>query len=239
VPSSSYLVNDRLSRFFPSMDSELKTLTGNRSRSKDTNLYTISLDDMQKTSPICLLSKASKTKSWLWNRQLSHLNFACALGKSMKSSHQSKAEDTNQEKLYLPHTDLCGLMCVKSINGKKYILVIVDDYSRFTLVKFLISKDEVPEDLSKLNVKADIGIFVGYAPAKKAFRIYNKRIQKIIENIHTRTKLQFLKQPFKPTITEMIGNGLSFQPMFYEYFNPPSSDVSPVQVAAAPRRLLI
>ncbi|GJU17588.1 retrovirus-related pol polyprotein from transposon TNT 1-94 [Tanacetum coccineum] len=43
--------------------------------SRDTNLYTISLDDMLKTSPICLLSKASKTKSWLWHRRLSHLNF--------------------------------------------------------------------------------------------------------------------------------------------------------------------
>nr|GEX08724.1 integrase, catalytic region, zinc finger, CCHC-type, peptidase aspartic, catalytic [Tanacetum cinerariifolium] len=45
------------------------------SRSRDTNLYTISLDDMLKSSPICLLSKASKTKSWLWHRRLSHLNF--------------------------------------------------------------------------------------------------------------------------------------------------------------------
>nr|GEU96889.1 retrovirus-related Pol polyprotein from transposon TNT 1-94 [Tanacetum cinerariifolium] len=93
------------------------------SGSEDTNLYTISLEDMLKTSLICLLSKSSKTKSWLWNRQLSHLNFGtlnklakdglvrgipklkykkdhmcstCALCKSKKSSHQPKAEDTNQ-----------------------------------------------------------------------------------------------------------------------------------------------
>ncbi|GJW63566.1 integrase, catalytic region, zinc finger, CCHC-type containing protein [Tanacetum coccineum] len=45
------------------------------SGSRDANLYTISLDDMLKTSSICLLSKASKTKSWLWHRRLSHLNF--------------------------------------------------------------------------------------------------------------------------------------------------------------------
>nr|GEU71910.1 retrovirus-related Pol polyprotein from transposon TNT 1-94 [Tanacetum cinerariifolium] len=43
--------------------------------SRDTNLYSISLDDMLKSSPICLFSKASKTKSWLWHRRLSHLNF--------------------------------------------------------------------------------------------------------------------------------------------------------------------
>ncbi|GJQ91923.1 retrovirus-related pol polyprotein from transposon TNT 1-94 [Tanacetum coccineum] len=101
--------------------------------SRDINLYIISLDDMLKTSPICLLSKASKTKSWLWHHHLSYLNFgtlnklakdglargilklkfqkdhlcpAYALGKSKKSSHQPKAEDTNQEKLYLLHMDL-------------------------------------------------------------------------------------------------------------------------------------
>ncbi|GJZ64867.1 retrovirus-related pol polyprotein from transposon TNT 1-94 [Tanacetum coccineum] len=146
------------------------------SGSRDTNLYTISLDDMLKTSPICLLVKASKTKSCLWHRWLSHLNFGtlnklakdglargipklkfkkdhlcltCALGKSKKSSHQPKAEDTNQEKLYLLHMDLCGPMCVESINGKKYILVIVDDYSRFTWVKFMRLKDEAPDAIIK------------------------------------------------------------------------------------------
>ncbi|GKB73696.1 hypothetical protein Tco_0935108 [Tanacetum coccineum] len=86
VPSSSSLVNDRLSRFFSGIvrfrndqiakimgygDYQLGNVTISRnlddvdllSGSRDTNLYTISLDDMLKTSPICLLSKASKTKS--------------------------------------------------------------------------------------------------------------------------------------------------------------------------------
>ncbi|GJQ94849.1 retrovirus-related pol polyprotein from transposon TNT 1-94 [Tanacetum coccineum] len=142
-------------------------LTGSRGD----NLYTLSLGNMMASSPICLLSKASKTKSWLWHRRLSHLNFgainhlarhglvrglpklkfekdhlcsACALGKSSKKPHKPKSEDTNQEKLYLLHMDLCGPMCVASVNGKKYILVIVDDYSRFTWVKCLRSKDEAP-----------------------------------------------------------------------------------------------
>ncbi|GJT88980.1 retrovirus-related pol polyprotein from transposon TNT 1-94 [Tanacetum coccineum] len=142
-------------------------LTGSRGN----NLYTLSLGDMMASSPICLLSKASKTKSWLWHRRLSHLNFgainhlarhglvrglpklkfeknhlcsACAMGKSKKKPHKPKSEDTNQEKLYLLHMDLCGPMCVASVNGKKYILVIVDDYSRFTWVKCLRSKDEAP-----------------------------------------------------------------------------------------------
>nr|GFB45120.1 hypothetical protein [Tanacetum cinerariifolium] len=104
-------------------------LTGSRGN----NLYTLSLQDMMASSPICLLSKASKTKSWPWHRRLSHLNFgpinhlarqglvrglpklkfekdhlcsACAMGKSTKKTHKPKSEDTNQEKLYLLHMDL-------------------------------------------------------------------------------------------------------------------------------------
>ncbi|GJQ92656.1 retrovirus-related pol polyprotein from transposon TNT 1-94 [Tanacetum coccineum] len=45
--------------------------------------------------------------------------------------------------------DLCGPMDVASVNGKKYILVIVDDYSRFTWVKCLRSKDEAPDFIIK------------------------------------------------------------------------------------------
>ncbi|GJV38694.1 retrovirus-related pol polyprotein from transposon TNT 1-94 [Tanacetum coccineum] len=101
---------------------------------------------MKTSSPICLFSKASKTKSWLWHRRLSHLNFgainhlarhdlvrglpklkfekdhlcsACAMGKSKKKPYKPKSDDTNQEKLYLLHMDLCGPMCVASVNGKK------------------------------------------------------------------------------------------------------------------------
>ncbi|GKB53457.1 retrovirus-related pol polyprotein from transposon TNT 1-94 [Tanacetum coccineum] len=73
-----------------------------------------------------------------------HLCSACAIGKSTKKPHKPKSEDTNQEKLYLLHMDLCGPMRVVSVNVKNYILVIVDDYSRFTWVKCLRSKDEAP-----------------------------------------------------------------------------------------------
>ncbi|GJY24311.1 retrovirus-related pol polyprotein from transposon TNT 1-94 [Tanacetum coccineum] len=70
-------------------------------------------------------------------------------GKSKKHSHKPKAEESIQEKLYLLHMDLCGPLRVQSINGRKYILVIVDDYSQFTCVKFLRTKDEVPEFVIK------------------------------------------------------------------------------------------
>ncbi|GKE62774.1 putative ribonuclease H-like domain-containing protein, partial [Tanacetum coccineum] len=78
-----------------------------------------------------------------------HLCSACAMRKSKKKPCKPKSEDTNQEKLYLLHMDLCGPMRVASVNGKKYILVIVDDYSQFTWVKCLRSKDEAPDFIIK------------------------------------------------------------------------------------------
>nr|GEV64501.1 retrovirus-related Pol polyprotein from transposon TNT 1-94 [Tanacetum cinerariifolium] len=159
-------------------------LTGSRGN----NIYTLSLGDMMASSPICLLSKASKTKSWLWHHRLSHLNFgvinhlarkglvrglpklkfkkdhlcsACAMGKSKKKSHKPKSEDTNQEKLYLLHMDLCGPMRVKSVNEKKYILVIVNDYSRFIWVKCLRSNDKALDFIIKFLKMIQIRIKVG------------------------------------------------------------------------------
>nr|GEZ82622.1 retrovirus-related Pol polyprotein from transposon TNT 1-94 [Tanacetum cinerariifolium] len=113
--------------------------------SRCNKLYTLSLGEMMTSSPICLLSKALKTKSWLWHRRLSHLNFgainhlarrvlvrglpklkfkkdhlcsACAMGKSKKKPYKPKSADTNQEKLYLLHMDLCGPIRVASFNEK-------------------------------------------------------------------------------------------------------------------------
>nr|GEU29247.1 hypothetical protein [Tanacetum cinerariifolium] len=126
--------------------------------SRGSNLYTISVEDMMKSSPICLLSKASKNKSWLWHRRLNHLNFACQLGKSKKHTHKPKTENTNLEDLNTLHMDLCGPMRVQTINGKTYILVIVDDYSRFTWVKFLRSKDETPEVVIKFIQQIQVGL---------------------------------------------------------------------------------
>ncbi|GJT67473.1 putative ribonuclease H-like domain-containing protein [Tanacetum coccineum] len=290
--------------------------------SRGNNLYTLSLGDMMASSPICLLSKASKTNK--------------------KNPHKPKSEDTNLEKLYLVHMDLCGPMRVASVNGKKYILVIVDDYSRFTWVKFLRSKDEAPdliikflkmiqlrlkvpvrrirtdngtefvnltlreyyekaeavatacytqnrsiirlrhrktpyellhdklpdlsffhvfgalcyptndsENLGKLQPKADIGIFICYAPTKKAFRIYNRRTRRIIETIHVDfnelTAMASEHCSSGPALHEMtpatISSGLVpnpppstpfvppsrikwdmlFQPLFDELLNPPPS----------------
>nr|GEU53491.1 retrovirus-related Pol polyprotein from transposon TNT 1-94 [Tanacetum cinerariifolium] len=85
-----------------------------------------------------------------------HLCSACERGKSKKASHPPKLVSSDNSKLELLHMDLCGLMRVASINGKKYILVILDDYSRFTWVYFLHSKDETPEIIKKFIAQAEL-----------------------------------------------------------------------------------
>nr|GEW35891.1 integrase, catalytic region, zinc finger, CCHC-type, peptidase aspartic, catalytic [Tanacetum cinerariifolium] len=185
---------------------------------------------------------------------------------------KAKKKSSDKEISTSKNMDLCGPMRVESVNGKKYILVIVDDYSRFTWVKFLRSKDEAldfiikflkmiqvrlkvlvrhSENLGKLQPKADIGIFIGYAPTKKAFRIYNRRTRRIVEIIHVEfdklTAMASEQSSSGPALNEMtpvtISSGLVkksssstpyvppsrndwdllFQPMFYELLNPPPS----------------
>nr|GEV65209.1 hypothetical protein [Tanacetum cinerariifolium] len=115
----------------------------------------------------------SDLESWLWHQRLSYLNFdtindlakndlvsglpkfkyhkehrypSCEQGKIKRASHPPKPVPNSRHKLHLLHMDLCGLMRIASINGKRYVLVIMDDYSRYTWVHFLRSKDEAPED---------------------------------------------------------------------------------------------
>ncbi|GJS54388.1 retrovirus-related pol polyprotein from transposon TNT 1-94 [Tanacetum coccineum] len=206
-------------------------------------------------------------------------------------------------------------MHVASVNGKKYILVIVEDYSLFTWVKFLASKDEAPdfiimflkmiqvrlnatvrnirtdngtefvnqtlrdyyeqvdishetsvartpqqngvverkhdlsylcifgalcypnndsENLGKLQAKADIGIFIGYAPKKKAYRIYNRHTRQIIETIHVNfdelTAMASEQSSLEPALHVMT----PATPMFDEFYSPLASVAFLVHVVEAP-----
>nr|GEY55106.1 retrovirus-related Pol polyprotein from transposon TNT 1-94 [Tanacetum cinerariifolium] len=76
-----------------------------------------------------------------------HLCSFCELGKAKRKSFQTKTTSSFKRQLQLLHMDLFGPTRVASINGKKYVLVIVDDYSRYTWTHFLRSKDETPEVL--------------------------------------------------------------------------------------------
>ncbi|GJV88055.1 retrovirus-related pol polyprotein from transposon TNT 1-94 [Tanacetum coccineum] len=78
----------------------------------DSNLYTISISEMAASSIVCFMSRATSTKSWLWHRRLSHLNFAYEQGKSKKVSLPPKLVPSTESKLEQLHIDLCGPMRV-------------------------------------------------------------------------------------------------------------------------------
>ncbi|GKC53108.1 retrovirus-related pol polyprotein from transposon TNT 1-94 [Tanacetum coccineum] len=126
-------------------------LTGSRSA----DLYSITLQGTSTPNIICLMAKATSSQAWLWHRHLSHLNFdtinllskydiviglpklkffkdhlcsSCDLGKAKRKSFKTKNTPNSKRHLHILHMDLCGPMRVESFNGKKYVLVIVDDY---------------------------------------------------------------------------------------------------------------
>nr|GFD15378.1 retrovirus-related Pol polyprotein from transposon TNT 1-94 [Tanacetum cinerariifolium] len=117
-------------------------LKGDRS----TNLYTINLHEMAYASPIRLMARGSSTKSWLWHQRLSHFNFdtindlakndlvsglpkfkyhmehlcpSCEQGQSKRAYHPPKPVPNSRKRLHLLHMDLCGIMRIASINGKR------------------------------------------------------------------------------------------------------------------------
>ncbi|GKC06700.1 retrovirus-related pol polyprotein from transposon TNT 1-94 [Tanacetum coccineum] len=123
--------------------------------------------------------------------------------KSKKSSHQPKAEDTNQEKLYLLYMDLCGPMCVAS-NEKRYILVIVDDYLSFTWVRFLRIKDEAPEAIIKCikNIQIRLNATVRNVRTNNGTEFVNQTLREFYENVGISHQTSVARTPHQNDIVE-------------------------------------
>ncbi|GJX79765.1 retrovirus-related pol polyprotein from transposon TNT 1-94 [Tanacetum coccineum] len=86
--------------------------------------------------------------------------------------------------------DLCGPMRVESINGKRYVLVIVEDYSRYTWVHFLRSKDKAHEEIKTFLKKI---IVLLQAPVIMQNRVVERRNQTLVKA--ARTVLIFSRAP--------------------------------------------
>nr|GFB79141.1 ribonuclease H-like domain-containing protein [Tanacetum cinerariifolium] len=201
-------------------------------RDRSSNLYTINLHEMASALPICLMARASSTKSWLWHQRLSHLNFdtindlakndlvaglpkfkyhkehlypSCEQGKSKRASHPPKLIPNSRQRLHPLHMDLCGPMRIASINGKRYVLVIVDDYFHYTWNDC--------EDVGKLGAKGDIGFFIGYSADSCAYRIYNQRTMKIMETMNVSSDelsaMAFEQRSSKPGLQSMTSGHIS------------------------------
>nr|GFA86562.1 retrovirus-related Pol polyprotein from transposon TNT 1-94 [Tanacetum cinerariifolium] len=171
----------RKSTCFVRNEDGVDLLTGDRS----SNLYHIALNEVATNSSTCLLAKASSSQSWLWHQRLSHLNFAtinnlvknklvqglpkmkfekdhlcsaCEQGEIHRKHYKSKMAFASNKPLHLLHMDLCSPMRVESINGKRYVLVVVDDYSRYTWVFFLHSKDEASDVIISFIKKTQVNL---------------------------------------------------------------------------------
>ncbi|KAK1641780.1 hypothetical protein QYE76_060251 [Lolium multiflorum] len=138
---------------------------------REHNLYVVDFSGTTTSSAMCLFGKADV--GWLWHRHLAHVNMrtlqslhkgnhivglmenvsfakdrvcrACVEGKMHDSPHPSKTIISSKRILELLHVDLFGPVTHASLGAKKHCLVIVDDYSRYTWVYFLKTKDETQQ----------------------------------------------------------------------------------------------
>ncbi|GJR97035.1 putative ribonuclease H-like domain-containing protein [Tanacetum coccineum] len=134
------------------------------------NMYSVDLKNIvPKGGLTCLFAKATSDESKLWHRRLGHIKFktmnklvkenlvrglplklfeihqtcvACQKGKQHRASYKSKTVTSISQPLHMFHMDLFGPTFVKSLMKKMYCLVVTDDYSRFSWVLFLATKDE-------------------------------------------------------------------------------------------------
>ncbi|GJR21029.1 putative ribonuclease H-like domain-containing protein [Tanacetum coccineum] len=139
------------------------------------NMYSFDMKNIvPKESLTCLVAKATSDELMLWHRRLGQIDFkninklvkdnlvrglptkrfendqtyiACLKGKQHRAFCKSKVLNPITKPLFMLHMDLFGPTFVSSLMHKKYCLVVTDDYSRFTWVFFLTTKDETSKIL--------------------------------------------------------------------------------------------
>nr|GEX09260.1 putative ribonuclease H-like domain-containing protein [Tanacetum cinerariifolium] len=145
------------------------------------NMYIVDMKNIVlKKSLTCLVAKATLDESMLWHRRLGHVNFknklvkenlvrglptkrfinnqtcvACLKGKQHKASCKSKIQNSITQPLFMLHMDLFDLIFVSSLMNKKYCPVVTDNYSRFTWVFWLATKDETSGILKSFITKIE------------------------------------------------------------------------------------
>ncbi|GKD42597.1 putative ribonuclease H-like domain-containing protein [Tanacetum coccineum] len=147
------------------------------------NMYSVDLKNIvPKGGLTCLFAKATSDESKLWHRRLGHINFktmnklfkgnlirglpsklfendqtciACQKGKQHRASCKSKTVSSISQPLHMLHMDLFGPTFVKSLMKKMYCLVVTDDYSRFSWVFFLATKDKTIGILKSFIIRVE------------------------------------------------------------------------------------
>nr|GEX53283.1 copia protein [Tanacetum cinerariifolium] len=108
-----------------------------------------------------------------------------SLGKIHRKHHKSKTAFASNKQLYDLHMDLCGPMHVESINGKRFVLVVIDDYSRYTWVFFLHSKDEGSDVIISFIKKTQVSVQLQVQRVRtdNAMEFKNKTFAKFFDEV--------------------------------------------------------
>ncbi|GJW27798.1 retrovirus-related pol polyprotein from transposon TNT 1-94 [Tanacetum coccineum] len=201
--------------------------------SRGSNLYTISVEDMMKSSPICLLSKASKHKSWLWHRRLNHLNFGTINDLARKdlvrglprlNAKDSTAERRGRKTEPISLVEVsCGTMLIPFprhdvflwADARGYCLVTPQNRSVLTHVS-----DKTPYELVH-NKKPDLTF---YLVIQSRTRSYTLLTPGPISSGLVPNPAPAI--PYVPPTNKELE--MLFQPMFDEYFNPPGIRQDPI-----------
>nr|GFA38271.1 integrase, catalytic region, zinc finger, CCHC-type, peptidase aspartic, catalytic [Tanacetum cinerariifolium] len=174
-----------------------------------TNLYTINLHEMASASRICLMARASSTKSWLWHQRLSHLNFDTI----NDLARNDLVAGLPKFKYHKEH--LCPSFIHRRFNKTPYELINgrKPDISFLHVFGTLCYPKNDREDIRKLGAKGDIGFFIGYSADSRAYRVYSRRIKQIMETMSVSfdelSAMVFKQRSSKPGLQSMTSGHIS------------------------------
>nr|GEZ21996.1 putative ribonuclease H-like domain-containing protein [Tanacetum cinerariifolium] len=193
---------------------------------RENNMYNVNLKNIVPSGDLtCLFAKATIDESNLWHRRLAHINFkttnklvkgnlvsglptkvfkndhsyvACKKGKQHKAFYKTKPVSSIDQPLFRLHMDLFGPTFVKSLNKKSYCLVIIDDYSRFTWVFFLATKDDTSLILKTFITGLENQLSL---KVKNRVLVTKPHNQTLYELLHGRTPSIGFMRPFGCLVT--------------------------------------
>ncbi|KAJ9547364.1 hypothetical protein OSB04_019907 [Centaurea solstitialis] len=180
---------------------------------------------------ICLLAKASKEDSWLWHRRLCHQNFkdmnklvsknlikglpetrlskdtlcpACEQGKMTRSSHPPRMDTNSKSPLDMIHMDLCRPTRTESLARKKYMLVLVDEFSRFTWLEFLRAKSDAADRIIAFikRIQVLLGRRVKKLRSDNGTEFRNAKLQSFLEDVGISHNFSAVRTPQQNGLVE-------------------------------------
>ncbi|KAJ9538337.1 hypothetical protein OSB04_031070 [Centaurea solstitialis] len=180
---------------------------------------------------ICLLAKATKADSWLWHQRLCHQNFkdmnklvsrglvsglpetrlskdtlcsACELGKMKRSSHPPKLETNCRSPLDMIHMDICGPMRIESLARKKYMLVLVDEFSRFTWLEFLRAKSDAADRIIAFikRIQVSLNLKVKKLRSDNGTEFRNMKLHSFLEDVGISHNFSAVRTPQQNGVVE-------------------------------------